>query len=222
MKNIFKCISCLVFLMSCKASEPVMNTWVENDVSIGAPNSLDQKKVWVGWKGGEATKSNQAKQLILNAHIWEKGITVVSNKDDADYALLATGSVKMKRDQYFYNSPTFGQTGILGGTVYGTLNGSTFSGTTSLTPTYGVTGSSVKVGTTEYWSVTAEVIIVEFDTATIIAQYAGAATIPTSDCRSDWLEQELVRHMLVDLPKLSSRSGNYSHAISSSGKCAKL
>ena len=207
-------------LTSCGSSEPVMNTWIESEVNIKAPASTKQKKVWVGWKGGSSTKSNLAKQLILNSNVWAKGVQVVSNQDDADYALLAEGTVELKRDQYLYNAPTFGQTGISGGTFSGMKTGPMISGNLNLTPTYGVTGSTVRVGNVEYWSVTANAIIIEYETAEIIAQYAGAATIPTSVCnRSDWLILELVNHLLVDLPNLKSRNGNYTHQIGAAGNC---
>ena len=214
------CFISVGLLTSCGSTEPVMNTWIESDVHIKAPASTKQKKVWVGWKGGGTTKSNLAKQLILNSDLWAKGVQVVSNQDDADYALLAEGTVELKRDQYLYNAPTFGQTGISGGTFSGMKTGSMITGNVNLTPTYGVTGSTVQVGNVEYWSVTANAIIIEYETAEIIAKYAGAATIPTSICsRSDWLILELVNHLLVDLPNLKSRNGNYTHQIAAAGNC---
>lgn len=85
-----------------------------------------------------------------------RGYQRVNNPSDANYAIfLAYGIGEPRQTQETYSTPVMGQTGVLGGSTYGTINSfgntATFSGYTSFIPTYGVTGYSQDTITrTEY------------------------------------------------------------------------
>jgi hypothetical protein len=100
-----------------------------------------------------------------------KGMTVVENMDDADYALFLYYSISDPHKQaYSYSSPIFGQTGYSGSQTYGTVNTygggrmASYSGTTAYTPTYGVVGSMQHSGT--YVTFTRYISIDAYDLAT--------------------------------------------------------
>jgi len=75
-----------------------------------------------------------------------KGYKKVSSILDADLAIyLVYGIGDPETQQYTYSVPIYGQTGVSSSTTSGTItsNGN-YSGRTTHTPTYGVTGSSMR------------------------------------------------------------------------------
>lgn len=80
------------------------------------------------------------------------GYTKAMSFDEAEIAVyLSYGIGDPESHTYSYSVPTWGQTGVSSSTTYGTANvyGNTasYSGTTTYTPQYGVTGSRTHVGT---------------------------------------------------------------------------
>lgn len=80
------------------------------------------------------------------------GYTKATSFDEAEIAVyLSYGIGDPESHTYSYSVPTWGQTGVSSSTTYGTVNvyGNTasYSGTTTYTPQYGVTGSRTHVGT---------------------------------------------------------------------------
>ena len=81
-----------------------------------------------------------------------RGYVPAESIEKADIAIFVVyGIGNPQEHQYSYSVPTWGQTGVRSSSTRGTLNtyGSfgTYSGTTTYTPTYGVTGSTTNVGT---------------------------------------------------------------------------
>ena len=68
---------------------------------------------------------------------------------DADILIFVTYAIgDPKTHQYTYSVPTYGQTGIASTQTSGTVNAygntATYSGTTTYTPTFGITGQSTR------------------------------------------------------------------------------
>jgi hypothetical protein len=80
-----------------------------------------------------------------------RGLVHASNFESADLAVfLSYGIGDPQTHQYTYSLPVWGQTGYSGSTTSGTAtrygNYGTYSGTTTYTPTYGLTGYTTEVG----------------------------------------------------------------------------
>lgn len=87
----------------------------------------------------------------INRALVARGYSPAENIEKADLAIFVVyGIGNPQQHQYSYSIPTWGQTGVSSSTTYGTLStyGSfgTYSGTTTYTPTYGITGSTTRIG----------------------------------------------------------------------------
>lgn len=88
----------------------------------------------------------------VNRVLASRGMRETSNFDEADMAIfLVYGIEEPQEQQYSYSVPIWGQTGVSSSTTYGTVSSygggyGIYSGTTSYTPTYGVTGYSSHTG----------------------------------------------------------------------------
>lgn len=81
----------------------------------------------------------------------KSGYTKTGDFREADIAIfLAYGIGDPKEHIYSYSLPVWGQTGVSSSTTYGRIqsfgNLSTYRGTTTYTPTYGITGYKTQVG----------------------------------------------------------------------------
>ncbi len=81
-----------------------------------------------------------------------KGFVSARNAEEADVAiLLFYGIGEPQTTQYSYSLPVWGQTGVSSSHTYGTAtafgNTASYSGTTTYTPSYGITGYTSHVGT---------------------------------------------------------------------------
>lgn len=83
----------------------------------------------------------------------ENGYLYVANLYDADVAIfLSYGIGDPEIHQYSYSTPIWGQTGVAASTTYGTIStpgggAATYSGNTTYTPTFGITGSQAHAAT---------------------------------------------------------------------------
>lgn len=80
-----------------------------------------------------------------------RGFQPAERPEDADVAIvLSYGIGDPQTRQYTYSLPVWGQTGVSSSHTYGTAtafgNMATYSGTTTYTPSYGVTGYTTHVG----------------------------------------------------------------------------
>ncbi len=79
------------------------------------------------------------------------GYTKAKNFEDAEIAIfLSYGIGDPKEHVYSYSLPVWGQTGVSSSTTYGTITShgsySTYQGTTTYTPSYGIKGYTYHVG----------------------------------------------------------------------------
>lgn len=88
----------------------------------------------------------------INRALVSRGYVPAEGIEKADLAIFVVyGIGNPQQHQYSYSIPTWGQTGISSSSTYGTLNTyggyGTYRGTTTHTPTYGITGSTSHIGT---------------------------------------------------------------------------
>lgn len=120
---------------------PTVNTNVQAYSAM--PASVATKSVFVTSFKGQNRSSLQyrANEQILITALTEKGMVVTTNRSRADYiAYTGFGIDAGERVTTQYSIPQFGVTGYSGANTYGTVYGNTYSATTTLTPTYGITG----------------------------------------------------------------------------------
>jgi len=91
----------------------------------------------------------------INRALKFRGYVPAKNPEEADIAIFFSYGISSPKDnQYTYSTPIWGNTGVSSsntqGSVYSYGNFSTFSGTTTYTPSYGITGmqSSTETYTT--------------------------------------------------------------------------
>jgi len=88
----------------------------------------------------------------VNRALMKQGFVHAESYDKATVAIfLAYGIGKPQEHQYTYSIPTWGQTGVSSSYTTGTISSyggyGAYSGTTTYSPTYGITGSTTHVGT---------------------------------------------------------------------------
>lgn len=122
--------------------------------SISSPKSMKEISYFL-YSGMENVIINDLQFIEYSAYIHkalqEKGYIRALNIENADTVIfLVYGIGDPKEHSYSYSVPTFGQTGISASSTTGTIitsgNVSTFTGGTTYTPTYGITGSKTYTG----------------------------------------------------------------------------
>lgn len=153
--TLFLCVS---ILSGCATM--VQTRYVSNVDSL-AQTDASTKKRYVLLPGGKAVDADdlQFKEFAgyVDKILIEKGFVKVSYLQDAELAIFFTYAIGDPQTyNYSYSLPTFGQTGVSSAHTSGTmsLRGSTatYSGTTTYTPTFGITGSSTYIGTNTIFS----------------------------------------------------------------------
>ena len=141
------------WLTSCASSvTSTVNTYYEIP-----PNSLSGHTVVVlgMTKTLDESLEFKAKKRSLEDGFRSVGMSVVSESGardvGAEYVVFfGYGSDQGREQLYSYNIPIYGQTGISSSSTTGIINsygsGATYSGTTSYTPSYGITGYQSNVG----------------------------------------------------------------------------
>ena len=121
--------------------------------SIG--KSLPQQNTYVLFAGNKDGDINSLEfkeyAKYVNTALKEKGF-IETNFEKASIAIfLSYGIGEPKESAYSYSMPTYGQTGYSSSRTTGTFNSygnnTSYSGTTTYTPTYGVNGSQTYLGT---------------------------------------------------------------------------
>lgn len=137
------------FLMGCAT------TFHVNVDSINAPGAEAKKKYILlsGLKDIESTDLQFKEHArYVDKALVSTGFLKASSFQDANVAIfLAYGIGDPQKHQYSYSLPVWGQTGVSSSTTFGTLSTyggyGTFHGTTTYTPTYGITGYTTHIGT---------------------------------------------------------------------------
>lgn len=150
MKKIILLFSLLLIITGC-AVGPQFHVNVD---SIGGIESHSKNKYLLlpGVKGVEESdlQYREYSSFVERALI-SIGYVKTGNFAEADIAIfLGYGIGDPQTHQFTYSLPTYGQTGISSSSTYGTVNTygnkAIYSGKTTYTPTYGVTGSKTYVG----------------------------------------------------------------------------
>jgi hypothetical protein len=118
--------------------------------SLARADALAKKRYFLIPSGKGVDISNlqfQEFASYINKVLIEKGFVKADTFQSADVAIFLTYAIGDPQTyQYTYSLPIYGQTGVSSANTYGTLssygNTATFSGNTTYTPTYGVTGST--------------------------------------------------------------------------------
>lgn len=123
--------------------------------SISAPEAIS-KTNFILFPGLENIDTNSLQYREYAAYIERaltlRGFTKAKDFGEANIAIfLGYGIGDPQKEQYSYSLPTWGKTGVSSSYTYGKVttkgNSSTYSGTTTYTPSYGVTGSKTYSGT---------------------------------------------------------------------------
>ncbi len=140
----------VLLLSGCANMRPP--TFYVNVDSIGDAGS---NKTYILLPGNKDTKPSslqfQEYARYVNRALQEKGFIQAETLQEANVAIfLGYGIGDPQEHQYTYSLPTWGQTGVLSSYTTGTVSSyggyGMYSGTTTYTPTYGVTGSTTHSG----------------------------------------------------------------------------
>ncbi|WP_345532026.1 hypothetical protein [Viridibacterium curvum] len=135
------------------------------------------KKRYVLMPGSKGVDAADLQFMEFSAYVdkvlSEKGFVKAPSFQEAEIAIFFTYAIGDPQTyQYSYSVPTWGQTGIASSNTYGTVSSTgrtaTYSGTTTYTPTYGVTGSTTQIGTNTVYS--RFLFLDAYDTATYIKE----------------------------------------------------
>lgn len=135
-----------IFLLSGCATTREFHVNVDSISDLG-----NSKNSYVLLPGNKDTKAEdlQFKEYAtyVNRALIKQGFVPAESFEKASLAIfLVYGIGEPKESQYSYALPTWGQTGISSSSTTGTVNSyggyGSYSGTTTYTPTYGVTGSN--------------------------------------------------------------------------------
>lgn len=144
-------LMCGILLVGC-ATVPRFHVNVD---SISAPGAILKKKYILlsGLKDIGPTDLQFTEYAgYVEKALTPMGLSRTDNFEDANVAIfLAYGIGDPQKHQYTYSLPVWGQTGVSSSTTYGTLSTyggyGSYYGTTTYTPTYGITGYTTHIGT---------------------------------------------------------------------------
>jgi hypothetical protein len=117
--------------------------------------TITNKNSYVLLPGNKDTKLEdlQFKEYAtyVNRALIKQGFTPAESHEKANTVIfLAYGIGEPQEHQYSYSMPTWGQTGVSSSYTTGTVKShggyGSYSGTTTYTPTYGITGSTTRIG----------------------------------------------------------------------------
>lgn len=161
-------VFCIGSLASC------VNQKLKFDVDLDSFARADMKEkqrylLLPGEKGADASDLQFLEfATYVEKVLSEKGHTKVQSLDQADIAIfLSFGIGDPQTRQYSYATPTYGQTEVSAATTLGTVSSfggmGTYSGATTYTPTYGVTGYVPQIGS--YTTYTRFLLMAGYDIA---------------------------------------------------------
>lgn len=159
MKIKFLIIGSAILLCSCAPVEPqfdrVQNEYHINVDSISSQDAENKKKfiLYPGTSGiDENDLQYQEYAQYIKRALAAQGYISAANFNEADIAIfLGYGIGEPKQNNHTYSLPTWGQTGLASATSTGSVqkfgNTATYSGTTTYTPSFGITGSNTYTDT---------------------------------------------------------------------------
>ena len=143
-------IFCIGILASCGATKQF-----QSDVDSFARPDVKGKLQYVLMPGEKGTEPSDLQFLEFSAYVEkvlaEKGYLKAQSVDQANIAIFLSYDIGDPRThQFSYSTPVYGQTGVSSATTHGTVSSfggmGSYSGTTTYTPSYGVTGYRSEVG----------------------------------------------------------------------------
>ncbi len=140
----------VLLLSGCATIQPQFHVRVDS-ISGEKPD----KSSYILLPGNKDTKAEdlQFKEYVayVNRALIKQGFVPAESFEKANVAIfLVYGIGDPQEHQYSYSLPTWGQTGVSSSYTTGTISSyggyGSYSGTTTYTPTYGVTGSTTHIG----------------------------------------------------------------------------
>lgn len=140
----------VLLLSGCATMQPQFQVRVD---SISGEKS--NKHLYILLPGNKDTKAEdlQFKEYAayVNRALIKQGFVPAESFEKANVAIfLVYGIGDPQEHQYTYSLPTWGQTGVSSSYTTGTISSyggyGSYSGTTTYTPTYGITGSTTHIG----------------------------------------------------------------------------
>lgn len=165
---------CVTLLSGCATMRP---TRFLSSVDSLARADATAKKRYILMPGNKnvevADLQFQEFAAYIDKALAEKGFVKTTTFQEADVAVFLTYAIgDPQTHQYTYSLPTWGQTGVASSHTHGTVSSygsmGTYSGTTTYTPTYGVTGSTTHVGS--HTTYTRFLVLDAYDVATHIKE----------------------------------------------------
>lgn len=145
MKKLLLIIFLAFFLIGCRHTPYKYKVEIN---SICSPTA-ESKKTYILLSGIKEIDETDLQFIEYSKYIdnalASKGFIKAKDKDSADVAIfLIYGIGNPQEHTYNYSQPVIGQTGVSSSTTYGYINRfgntATYSGSTTYTPTYGITG----------------------------------------------------------------------------------
>jgi hypothetical protein len=143
-------LAAALVVSGCATTQPQFSVRVDS-ISGGAVD----KNSYILLPGNKDTKAEdlQFKEYAayVNRALIKQGFVPAESFEKANVAIfLVYGLGDPKEHQYSYSIPTWGQTGVSSSYTTGTISSyggyGSYSGTTTYTPTYGITGSTAHTG----------------------------------------------------------------------------
>jgi hypothetical protein len=141
---------CLAWLLSCATRS--VETTVETHHRLGAADLAKRVVVLPAQKEKADTLEFAEYAKLVEDGLRRQGFQIVPVGEPTDLVAFFGYGIDQGHDElYSYAIPQFGQTGIQSSQTLGTVQnfgaGATYNGTTTYTPSYGVTGWTPQVGT---------------------------------------------------------------------------
>jgi hypothetical protein len=142
--------SCSLWLLSC--ASPQLESTIEIHHRLTAADFGKRIVVLPSQKERSGTLEFAEYAKLVEDGLRKEGFQVVPSGEPAELVAFFGYGIDQGRDElYSYAVPQFGQTGVQSSQTFGTVQsygpGATYSGTTTYTPSYGITGWTPQVGT---------------------------------------------------------------------------
>jgi len=139
-------LTLLALLMSGCSTIPEVRMMVD---AIGGAISENNSYILLPGNTDTSIEDLQFKEyaVYVNRALHTRGFVLTQSLENANVAIyLSYGIGNPKETQYSYSSPIFGQTGVSSSRTSGTTSSyGSYSGATTHTPSYGITGSTTNI-----------------------------------------------------------------------------
>jgi hypothetical protein len=143
---------CSFWLLSCASGPVELQSTVETHHQLSAADLGKRVIILPAQEEKAGTLEFAAYAKFVEDGLRRDGFQVVPLGEPAELIAFFGYGIDQGRDElYSYAVPQFGQTGVQSSRTFGTVQsfgyGGTYSGTTTYTPSYGITGWTPQVGT---------------------------------------------------------------------------